>query len=99
MAQASLAVTWDRALDDAAFDSEQHHRYYRENFGVRYTVILLNRRNHGHEWPKTTYRRQMVKRFRKKLTGARHRRVLGHRWQVESAFSRHKQRLGSSLGG
>lgn len=99
MAQASLAVTWDRVLTDAAFDSEEHHRYCREDLGVRSTVIPLNRRGHGRKWPKTRYRRQMVKRFRKKPKGSRHRRVFGQRWQVESAFSRHKRRLGSSLGG
>jgi len=99
MAQASLAVTWDRVLADAAFDSEEHHRYCREDLGVRATVIPLNRRGHGRKWPKTTFRRQMVKRFRKKPKGSRHRRVFGQRWQAESAFSRHKRRLGSSLGG
>lgn len=99
MAQASLVVTWDRVLADAAFDSEEHHRYAREDLGVRSTVIPLNPRGQGRKWPKTTYRRQMVKRFREKPRGARHRRVFGQRWQVESAFSRHKRRLGSALGG
>ena len=99
MAQASLVVTWDRALADAAFDSEDHHRYAREDLGVRATVIPLNRRNQGRKWPKTRYRRQMVKRFRKKPQGSRHQRVYGQRWQAESAFSRHKRRLGSALGG
>src|SRR5581483_4683595 len=37
MAQASLVVTWDRALADAAFDAEDHHRYAREGCGVRAT--------------------------------------------------------------
>lgn len=99
MAQASLATTWDRVLADAAFDSEDHHRYCREDLGVRSTVIPLNRRGSGRKWPRTRYRRQMVKRFRKKPKGSRHRRVYGQRWQAESAFSRHKRRLGSSLGG
>jgi len=99
MAQAALVVSWDRVLADAAFDSEAHHRYCREDLGVRSTVIPLNRRGRGRKWPKTTYRRQMVKRFRKKPRGSRHRRVYGQRWQAESAFSRHKRRLGSSLGG
>lgn len=99
MAQASLAVAWDRVLADAAFDSEEHHRYLREDLKVRSTVIPLNRRGHGRKWPKTEYRRQMVKRFRKKPKGSRHKRVYGQRWQAESAFSRHKRRLGSALGG
>lgn len=99
MAQAALAVTWDRVLADAAFDSEEHHRYCREDLGVRSTVIPLNRRGQGRKWPKTRYRRQMARRFRKKPRGSRHRRVFGQRWQAESAFSRHKRRLGSALGG
>jgi hypothetical protein len=86
-------------LADAAFDAEAHHRYCREDLGVRSTVIPLNRRDRGRKWPKTTYRRQMVKRFRKKPRGSRHRRVYGQRWQAGSAFSRHKRRLGSALGG
>jgi Transposase DDE domain len=98
MAQASLAIDWDRVLADAAFDSEEHHRYCREELEIRATVIPLNRRGHGRKQPKTKYRRQMVKRFRKKPKGSSHRRVFGQRWQVESAFSRHKRRLGSSLG-
>jgi hypothetical protein len=77
MAQASLVVTWDRVLADAAFDSEDHHRYAREELAVRSTVIPLNRRGQGRKWPKTPYRRQMVKRFRKKRRGSRHTRVYG----------------------
>jgi hypothetical protein len=99
MAQASLVVTYDRVLADAAFDSEESHRYCREDLGARSTVIPLNRRNRGRKWPKSRYRRQMVKRFRKKPEGSRHRRVYGQRWQAESAFSRHKRLLGSALRG
>ena len=98
MAQASLVVTWDRVPADAAFDSEDHHRYSREELGVRSTVIPLHPRGQGRKWPKTTDRRQMVKRFRKKPKGSRYRRVHGQRWPAESAFSRHKRRLGSALG-
>ena len=97
VAQASAVVAWDRVLADAAFDSEAHHRYCRAARGIRSTVIPLNRRNRGRKWPKTKYRRQMVRRFRKKPKGSRHRRVYGRRWQAESAFSRHKRLLGSAL--
>jgi hypothetical protein len=99
MNQAALAVTWDRVLADAAFDSEANHRLCRQTLGVRSTVIPLNRRNRGRKRPKTKYRRQMVKRFRKKPKGSRYRRVYGQRWQAESAFSRHKRLLGSALRG
>jgi transposase len=99
MAQASLGVSWDRVLADAAFDSEGSHRLCREALGVRSTVIPLNRRNRGRKWPTTRYRRQMVRRFRKRPRGSRYRRVYGQRWQAESAFSRHKRLLGSALRG
>jgi transposase len=91
MRLASLGVTWDRVLGDAAFDSEANHRLCREALGVRSTVIPLNRRNRGRRWPRTRYRRQMKKRFFKQ--------VYGQRWQAESAFSRHKRLLGSALRG
>ena len=64
---------------------------------MRSTVFPLNRRNRGRKWPQTRYRRQMVRRFRKKPRGSRHRRVYGQRWQAESGFSRNKRLLGSAL--
>jgi Transposase DDE domain len=99
MSQASLAVTWDRLLAGAAFDSEENHRLCREDLGVRSTVIPLNRRNRGRKWPKARYRRQMRRRFRKKPRGSRYKRVYGQRWQAERAFSRHKRLLDSALRG
>jgi hypothetical protein len=99
MRQASLVVTWDRVLGDAAFDSEENHRLCREDLCVRSTVIPINRRNQGRKWPKTRYRRQMRRRFRKKPRGGLYKRVYGQRWQAESAFSRHKRRLESALRG
>jgi len=99
MAQASLLLGHDRVLADAAFDSEESHRYCRDELGVRSTVIPLNRRGGGRKRPKTRYRRQMVRRFRKRPRGSRSRRVYGQRWQAESAFSRHKRLLGSALRG
>ncbi len=98
-APASRVVTGDRVRADAAFDSEAHHRYCREDRGVRSPVIPLNRRGKGRKWPRTKYRRQRVKRCRKKPRGARPRRGYGQRGQAESAFSRHKRRLGTSRGG
>ena len=84
-------------LIDAANDAEENHRLCRADWQIRSTVIPLNRRAGGRKRPKTKYRRQMVKRFRKRRRGARHRRVYGQRWQVESAFSRHKRLLGAAL--
>jgi hypothetical protein len=87
--EASQHARWDRVLADAAHDAEHHHRRCREDWHIRATVIPINRRNQGRKWPQTKYRRQMKRRF--------HRRVYGQRWQVESAFSRHKRLLGSAL--
>jgi hypothetical protein len=98
LAQASLAVRWDRVLADAAFDSEAHHRYARDELGIRSSVIPINPRGHDGP-PGGVYRRQMARRFVPKPEGSRHRRVFGQRWQAESAFSRHKRRLGSALSG
>lgn len=98
LAQASLAVGWDRVLADAAFDSEAHHAYARDELGIRSSVIPINPRGHTGP-PGGRYRRQMARRFAPKPEGSRFKRVFGQRWQVESAFSRHKRRLGCALGG
>lgn len=98
MAPASLAVTGDRVFADAAFDSEAHHAYARDERGIRSSVIPINPRGHTGE-PGGKYRSQMPRRFGPKPDGRRPRRVFGQRWPVESAFSRHKRRLGSALGG
>lgn len=76
-------------LADAAHDAEHNHRLCREDWQIRSTVIPLNRRGSGRKWPKTKYRRQMRRRF--------HRRVYRQRAQVESAWSRHKRLLGAAL--
>jgi hypothetical protein len=78
----------DRLLADAAYDAEHHHHLARKELHIRSTVIALNHRR-TRKWPKTPYRRQMRRRF--------HRRMYGHRWHVESAFSQTKRRLGSAL--
>jgi transposase len=88
MLQAARNVSFDRLLADAGYDAEHNHRLCRERLKIRSTVIALNRRR-GRKWPKTQYRRQMKRCF--------HRRIYGQRWQVESAISRNKRRLGSAL--
>jgi hypothetical protein len=87
----------DTLLGDGAFDAEHNHGLARERLGVRSTVIPLNRRNSGRRWPKTKYRRRMVRRFRRKPRRSKYRRVYGQRWQIESGFSRNKRLLGSAL--
>jgi hypothetical protein len=98
VAQASLAVDWDRVLADAAFDTETHHEYARDELGIRSSVIPINPRGHDGP-PGGKYRSQMPRRFAPKPEGSRYRRVFGQRWQAESAFSRHKRRIGSALYG
>jgi hypothetical protein len=87
----------DTLLGDTAYDAEHNHAFGRDRLGIRSTVFPLNRRNGGRKRPKTPYRRQMVRRFRRKPRRSRHRRVYGQRWQIESGFSRHKRLLGSAL--
>jgi len=95
---ACFLIAWDRVLADAAFDSERHHRLARRSLGIRSSVIPINTRGHGGE-PGGKYRSQMARHFRPRKQGSRRRRVFGQRWQAESAFSRHKRRLGSALFG
>jgi hypothetical protein len=87
--QAAANLHPHRVLGDKGYDSEPIHQLCRDELGIGSTVIPLNPRNTGRKWPKTKYRRQMRKRFFK--------RVYGQRWQAESGFSRHKRRLGSAL--
>ena len=98
LAQASLATGWDRVPADAAFDTEAHHAYARDELGIRSSVIPINTRGHAGP-PVGEYRSQMPRRFAPGPEGSRYKRVFGQRWQAESAFSRHKRRLGSSLSG
>ena len=87
--QATKHLRFDRLLADAAYDGEHNHRLCREQLGIRSTVIPLNVRRSGRRWPSTKYRRQMKKRF--------HKRIYNNRWLVESAISRNKRLFGSAL--
>ena len=86
----------DTLLADAGYDSEANHATCREALGIRSTVIALNWRG-SRKWPKAKYRRQMVRRFRRKPRGSRSKRVYGRRAQAESVFSRNKRRLGATV--
>ena len=94
--QAARRATVDTLLADAGYDSEDNHATCREALGIRSTVIALNWRG-SRKWPKARYRRQMVRRFRRKPRGSRSRRVYGRRAQAESVFSRNKRRLGATV--
>ena len=87
--QARRRVRIGRVLGDAAYDAEHNHALCRERLGVAETLFRLNPRNTGRKWPKTPYRRAMKRGFPKA--------VYNQRWQVESAFSRHKRLLGPFL--
>jgi Transposase DDE domain len=86
--QAATQARWERLLGDRAYDAEHNHQLCREEVGIRSTVIPLNSRG-ARKWPQTRYRRQMKRRFLK--------RIYRQRWQVESLFSRHKRGLGATL--
>ncbi len=88
--QAVPLARWDRVLADRAYDAEHNHATARDDSSIRSTVIPVNRRGGGRRWPKSKYRRQQRRRF--------HKVKYRQRWQVESAFSRHKRRLGPALG-
>lgn len=94
--RAVQATPIDTLLADAGYDAEASHATCREKLGIRSTVIALNWRG-SRKWPKAKYRRQMVKRFRKRPRGSRSRRVYRQRAQAESAFSRSKRRLGATV--
>lgn len=86
--QASRHIHFDRLLADAAYDAEHNHVLCRKILGIRLSVIPARKRN-TRKWPTAKYRRQMRRRFP--------RRVYGNRWQVESSFSRNKRLLGPAL--
>jgi Transposase DDE domain len=88
LALAAARVRWARVLADAAFDADRHHEQCRDDYRIRSTVIPLNRRGRR-QWPRSRYRRPRRRRF--------FRRVYRQRWQIESAFSRHKRLLGDAL--
>ena len=93
--QAVRRTRIDTLLADAGDDAGDNHPTCREKLGIRSTVFALNWRG-SRKWPKATYRRQMVCRFRKKPRGSRSKRVYGQRAQAESVFSRAKRRLGAT---
>lgn len=73
---------------DAGYDSEEAHRYAREERGIR--SIIPNRVGRPTiKLPTGKYRRIMATRFNKKL--------YGQRWQVETVNSMLKRLLGSFL--
>jgi transposase len=85
---ASRRVNIRRVLWDGGCDSEKMHVFIRTQLHA-HSLIPIKSGRKVRRWPKTKYRRQMKKRFFKRL--------FGQRWQIESVFSRHKRRLSSEL--
>lgn len=77
-----------RILLDAAYDSEALHRFIREHLAAE-SVIPPLRGRPSRKQPRGKYRRMMRRNFPRK--------AYGQRWQIESAFSRLKRRMGSAL--
>ena len=88
LVEAQPHVQFGQILADSGYDSEANHRFCRETLKIRSTVIACNRRGRA-AVPTGRHRRQMAQRFARK--------TYGHRWQVESVFSRNKRLLGSAL--
>ena len=96
--QALFEQAWRRQkfatlLGDAGYESEEVHRLCREELGLE-SIIPTTRRGRPRDdgTPRVVrgkYRRQLKWRFPKKK--------YGQRWQIETAFSMMKRRLGSAL--
>lgn len=75
-------------LADAGYDSEESHRFVREELGI-HTIIPARVGRPTHKLPQGRYRRRMSLRFNKK--------AYGHRWQGETLNSMIKRLQGSFL--
>jgi len=88
--QAAANQAIDVLLGDKGYDAEHNHALCREQLGIPSTIIPARRNTNGtRAWPSTPYRREMKRKSA--------RVGYGQRWQVESAFSRHKRLFGSAL--
>jgi len=86
--EAHRRIPFRTALLDAGYDAEWVHVLVRKELGAQ-SVIPPKGGPKTRKWPRQKYRRQMKRRFFKRL--------YGQRWQIESVFSRHKRLLGSAL--
>ena len=66
--QAARRHGFDCLTADAAYDAEAFHALCREKLGARLTAIPINRRNQCPRYiPATRYRREMARRFPRKI--------------------------------
>jgi transposase len=85
---AHQAQPFAHLVADAGYDSEVHHGMVRLRLGARTTIKPRRAPQHRKDI-RGEYRREMHEAFDKK--------AYGQRWQIESAFSQCKRRLGSAL--
>lgn len=86
--RARRRTAFGEVLLDAGYDSEGIHELVRDELGA-VSIIPPKSGPKTRKWPRTRYRREMKRSFPRKS--------YGQRWQIESAFSRHKRLLGSEL--
>lgn len=86
--EAHRRTRFRRIIWDGGCDSEAFHEFVRRKLGA-HSLVPIKSGKRTRRWPPTRYRRQMKRRFFKRL--------YGQRWQIESAFSRLKRTLSSKL--
>jgi transposase len=82
-------VSFAVVLMDKGYDSEKIHRIIAEELKAQAWIPVRRFYGNRRRWPKAPYRRAMKRRFDHE--------AYAQRPQAESAFSRHKRRLGSAL--
>jgi hypothetical protein len=87
-AETQLTMRSRTLLADAGYDSEESHRFTREEHSIK-SIIPPKIGRQTNKLPKGKYRRLMATRFNKKL--------YGQRWQVETVMSMIKRNLGESI--
>jgi transposase len=86
--KAHRRVNFRRIIWDGGCDSEKFHELVRNELKA-HSLVPIKSGMKTRKWPPQKYRRQMKRRFFKRL--------YGQRWQIESVFSRHKRRLTSNI--
>lgn len=86
--EAHKRCPFKQLVADKAYDSEENHRYLREE--LRADSVIPTRHRDGCRSPQTRYRKEMHDHFPQE--------AYGQRWQIESTYSQFKRTLGSALG-
>lgn len=83
-------VPFETLLADAGYDSEESHRFAREDLNI-HTIIPNRTGRPTSKLPTGKYRRLMATKFNRKL--------YGQRWQSETVMSMIKRNLREALSG